>query len=142
MNMKALGTLWSPKCTTDDPTQYPSFCWALWRIDCILYKKGTKNKKRPVFNCTFEKPWDLIVYDLNLVRYQLIDKNFVWREGLFQQVSKAETFLKKIAQLIFFSCFYHVESPSKASNSESHNYIAFHGHDLALHHLCQIGWPN
>ena len=35
MNISALGTLWSPRCTTEEPTQEPSRRWQRARIVCI-----------------------------------------------------------------------------------------------------------
>ncbi len=32
MNMSALGTLWSPRCTTEDPTHEPMRAWTLGDI--------------------------------------------------------------------------------------------------------------
>lgn len=32
MNMSALGTLWSPRCTTEDPTHEPMRAWTLRKV--------------------------------------------------------------------------------------------------------------
>ena len=35
MNMRALGTLWSPRWTTEEPTQLPRRCWHLCSTLCM-----------------------------------------------------------------------------------------------------------
>lgn len=57
MNIRALGTLWSPRCTTLLPTQPPRRRWQRARIACIArptaLKKGGEEKRGLVGACLF-----------------------------------------------------------------------------------------